>query len=49
MSIKEITDNLGTKEGLLNLLTQIIKDNPNDADLGRILRKLYSNYLKEPQ
>lgn len=49
MSVKEITNNLETKEGLLNLLLQIINDKPNDTDLGKAVRNTFKNDLLDNQ
>lgn len=39
MSIKKIQEELETKEGILLLISQIIKDTPNDQDLGKRYEK----------
>lgn len=49
MSVQEIKDNLETKEGLMLLISQIIKDQPNDQKLGQVIRSNFQNYLDKEE
>jgi len=47
MSIETVLEGINTKEGLILLISQMIKDHPNDQTLGKIIRKNFKNYLEE--
>lgn len=45
--MKKLIYNLETKEGIISLILQLIKDNPNDEELGREIRSNFKNYFEE--
>lgn len=47
MSVKKVLEGIDTKEGLMLLISQVIKDTPNDQDLGKKIRSNFQNYLEE--
>lgn len=47
MSIEKIMAGLDTKEGLMLLISQMIKDYSNDQELGRKIRENFKNYFEE--
>ena len=47
MSVEKILEGIETKEGLILLISQVIKDTPNDQDLGKKLRSNFQNYLEQ--
>ena len=49
MRIKKLFKKQDPNESLLDVISQVVKDNPNDAELGQIMRTFYNNleYLKE--
>lgn len=49
MSVQEIKNNLETKEGLMLLISQIIKDEPNDQKLGQVIRSNFQYYLDKEE
>lgn len=49
MSTEELIENLETKEGILSLILQIIKDEPNDQKLGQVIRSNFQYYLDKEQ
>lgn len=46
MSIEKIIDGLETREGVILIITQMIKDNPNDQNLGKVIRENFKDYLE---
>lgn len=46
-TLQDLVNNLESKEAVLILISQVIKDCPNDARLGEKLRKNLQNYLVE--
>jgi len=47
--IKTLFKKKNPSELLLNAIAHVVKDNPNDSELGQIMRVFYNNleYLKE--
>lgn len=46
-NMEQLIYELETKEGLISLILQLIKDNPNDNELGEKIRSNFKNYLEE--
>lgn len=47
--MKEVIEGLQTKEGLISLIIEMIKYNPNNEDLANIIKISFKNYFDEPQ
>jgi len=47
--MKELINNLETKEAIISLILQIMKDNPNDEELGKKIRSTFKNYFDEEE
>lgn len=47
--ITEVLNVVESKEGVLNLITQVIDDTPNDQELGEKLRKHFKDYFSEQE
>lgn len=47
--IQEVLNNVDSKEGVLNLIVQMIEDEKNDWNLGEKMRNTFKNYFSEPQ
>lgn len=47
--IQEVLDNVDSKEGVVNLITQMIKDEGNDGNLDEQIRNTFKDYFSEPQ
>ncbi len=47
--ITEVLEGLESKEGVMLLITQMIKDETNDQELGKSIRKNFKNYFLEQE
>lgn len=47
MSVEKIMEGIETKEGLILLISQMIKDTPNDQDLGQKMRENFKDYFED--
>lgn len=45
--MEQLIYELETKEGLISLILQLIKDYPNDTELGQMIRSNFKNYLED--
>lgn len=47
--ISEVLNGIESKEGVIILITQMIKDTPNDQELGEVIRKNLKDYFSEQE
>lgn len=40
-------EGIDTKEGLMLIISQMIKDIPNDQELGKIMRENFKDYFED--
>lgn len=46
-TLQKLIQEIQTKEGLISLILGVIKENPNNTELGKIIRKNFKDYLDD--